>query len=84
MPAGEHWKLRASPPDYEHRMNLRLALPQEWGGLLEEDLKKVSGIKGAVFCHKGRFTSVWETKEDALVALRYVLKKNGIENEDHL
>lgn len=84
MPAGEHWKLRAIPPDYEHRMQLRVPLPEEWAGLLDENLKRVSGIKGAVFCHKGRFTSVWETKEDALNALRYVLKKNGIENADHL
>lgn len=81
---GGHWKLRAIPPDYEHRMHLRLPLPEAWAGLLEDELKKASGIKGAVFCHKGRFTSVWETKEDALKALRMILEKNGIENEDHL
>lgn len=78
MPAGEQWKVRGIPPDYEHRMQVRLPLPQEWAGLLEQDLKRVSGIPGAVFCHKGRFTSVWETKRDALAALRIIFEKNGI------
>ena len=73
MPSGSHWKLRGIPPSYESRMQVRLPLPEAWAGLLENDLKRVSGIQGAVFCHKGRFTSVWETKEDALKALEYVL-----------
>jgi len=77
MPSGHHWKLRGIPPSYQERMKVRLPLPQEWAGLLDEDLKKVSGISGAVFCHKGRFISVWETKEDALKALDEVLKKTG-------
>lgn len=84
MPAGEHWKLRGIPPDYEHRMQVRVPLPLEWAGLLEDKLKEVCGIPGAVFCHKGRFTSVWETKEDALKALAIVLEKNGLKNEDNL
>ena len=82
MPAGEHWKLRGIPPDDEHRMQVRLPLPDDWAGLLGEDLQKASKMKGAVFCHKGRFTSVWETKEDALCALKEVLKRNGIKQED--
>lgn len=75
MPSGGHWKLRAIPPSLEERMKVRLPLPQEWAGLLDEDLKRVSGIEGAIFCHKGRFISVWETKEDALNALEYTLNK---------
>jgi uncharacterized UPF0160 family protein len=83
MPAGEHWKLRGIPPDNARRMQVRQPLPLEWAGLLEEDLKRVSGIPGAVFCHKGRFTSVWETKEDAIKAMKLVLEKNGIRNKDN-
>lgn len=79
MPSGPHWKLRAIPPTYEDRMNVRVALPMEWAGLRGESLQKASGVKGAVFCHKGRFISIWETKEDALKALEYVLKKEGLE-----
>ena len=77
MPAGEHWKLRGIPPDDEHKMQVRLPLPIEWAGLLGDDLKKVTNIEGAIFCHKGRFTSVWETKKDALRALEEVLKLYG-------
>lgn len=83
MPAGEHWKLRGIPPDFEHRMQVRLPLPEAWAGLLEDNLKKASGIKGAVFCHKGRFTSVWETREDALKALKYILNQNQIAYENN-
>jgi uncharacterized UPF0160 family protein len=75
MPSGKHWKLRGIPPSAEEKMKVRRPLPQEWAGLLEEDLKRVSGIPGAIFCHKGRFISVWETKGDAFKALDYVLKK---------
>jgi uncharacterized UPF0160 family protein len=75
MPAGQHWKLRGIPPNAEDKMKVRLPLPLEWAGHLDEDLKKISGIPGAVFCHKGRFVSVWETKEDALKALNYILSK---------
>lgn len=73
MPSGGHWKLRGIPPTLEERMKVRMPLPQEWAGLLDEDLKRVSGIKGAIFCHKGRFISVWETREDAFKALDYIL-----------
>ena len=75
MPAGPHWKLRAIPPSLDEKMKVRLPLPQEWAGLLGEELQKLSGIQGAVFCHKGRFVSVWETKEDAIAALDYILSQ---------
>jgi uncharacterized UPF0160 family protein len=72
------WKLRGIPPSYKNRMQVRCALPREWAGLQGEELQKVSHLEGAVFCHKGRFISIWKTKEDALKALEYVLKKAGI------
>jgi uncharacterized UPF0160 family protein len=75
MPSGHHWKLRGIPPNFDDKMKVRHPLPLEWAGLLDEELKKVSGISGAVFCHKGRFISVWETREDALAALNLVLMK---------
>lgn len=74
MPTGSHWKLRGIPPNLRERMKVRKALPLEWSGLHEEDLRRVSGIEGAIFCHKGRFISIWESKEDALRALHIVLK----------
>lgn len=85
MPSGKHWKLRCIPPNFINRMKVRKPLPESWAGLLDEDLKKVSGIPGAIFCHKGRFISVWETKEDALTALAYVLhdSQNGEQENNH-
>ena len=74
MPSGKYWKLRGIPPNAEEKMKVRIALPEEWAGHLDADLKRISGIKGALFCHKGRFISVWETKEDALLALDKTLK----------
>lgn len=75
MPSGAHWKLRGIPPTYDERMKVRHPLPKHWAGLLENDLKKVTGIPGAIFCHKGRFISVWETKDDALEALKLVINE---------
>lgn len=75
MPTGPHWKLRGIPPNMKDRMMVRLPLPENWAGLHDEDLQKVSGIKGAIFCHKGRFISIWQTKEDAIKALHIALKR---------
>ncbi|MBS3904681.1 MAG: MYG1 family protein [Simkania sp.] len=75
MPSGEHWKLRGIPPNNEQKMLVRMPLPEEWAGLINDELKRISGISGAIFCHKGRFISVWETKKDALEALDYTLNK---------
>lgn len=75
MPAGDQWKLRGIPPSYDKRMQVRVPMPKEWAGLIDEELKDKSGILGAVFCHKGRFISIWKTKEDAEKALEYIQRK---------
>lgn len=74
MPDQEHWKVRGIPPNRSDRMGVRTPLPAEWAGLRDGPLQKVTGIKGAIFCHKGRFISIWETKEDALKAVDKILK----------
>ncbi len=74
MPSGTHWKLRGIPPTLSERMKVRKALPESWAGLRDAELKKISGIPGAIFCHKGRFISIWETKSDALAALALALR----------
>jgi uncharacterized UPF0160 family protein len=73
MPSGQHWKARSIPPTNDDRMRVRMPFPESWAGLLADDLKKVSKLPGAVFCHKGRFISVWETQEDALRAVKQIL-----------
>lgn len=44
----------------------RKDFPKEWSGLREAELEKVSGIKGALFCHKNLFLTVATNKESAL------------------
>lgn len=74
MPSGEGWKLRGIPPNRHERMKVRCPLPQAWGGLMGEALQKITGIPGAIFCHKGRFFSLWKTREDALKGLAAILR----------
>jgi uncharacterized UPF0160 family protein len=76
MPAGKHWKLRGIPPTLSDRMKIRKPLPESWAGLQDKELQKVSGIPGAIFCHKGRFISIWETKDDVLKALHIAMQRN--------
>lgn len=75
MPSANTWKLRAIPPSLEERMKMRVPLPKAWAGLRDEELRRASGISGAIFCHKGRFISIWQTKEAALKALDEALKQ---------
>ncbi len=74
MPTGEHWILRGIPPNLKDRMKTRRPLPLEWAGLHDRELVEASGIPGAIFCHKGRFISIWKTKEDVYAAMRKVLQ----------
>ena len=74
MPTGDHWKLRCIPPSLDQRMKVRKALPESWAGLRDQGLSQVSQVPGAIFCHKGRFISIWQTKEDAIKALHKVLE----------
>lgn len=74
MPVIGGWKLRGIPPTNDDRMRVRVPLPAAWAGLMDDALAAASGIPEAIFCHKGRFISMWKTKEAALAALKQVLK----------
>lgn len=78
MPSGDHWKLRGIPPSFEEKIKVRQPLPKKWEGLLEEELQEVTQIDGAIFCHKGRFISVWKTREDALKAYELVTQEEKV------
>jgi len=78
MPTGDHWKLRGIPPNSKDRMKVRLPLPKKWAGLRDHELQQVSGIEGAIFCHKGQFISIWENKKDAFAAMHKIFKEHGI------
>ncbi|ONI45935.1 hypothetical protein AN641_02870 [Candidatus Epulonipiscioides gigas] len=44
----------------------RKDLPKSWAGLNNEDLDKVTGVDGCVFCHPARFLCGNKTKEGAI------------------
>lgn len=50
----------------EDGFELRADLPVSWAGLTNEDLEAASGVKGATFCHNGRFIAAAKTREAAL------------------
>lgn len=52
-------------PKDKNTHETRCDFPSSWGGLTNDALREVSGIKSAIFCHTGLFLSTCETKEDA-------------------
>lgn len=54
--------IRITGDSFEQRADL----PESWAGLTDEALEQASGVKGAKFCHNGRFIAVASTREAAL------------------
>ena len=44
----------------------RKSLPEEWRGLRDENLQKVTGVKSARFCHNSGFICSAEEFQDAV------------------
>ncbi|AFS24066.1 MYG1 family protein [Chlamydia psittaci] len=78
FPACDQWILRGIPPTLDRRMEVRVPFPESWAGLLGKELEEISGIPGAIFCHKGLFLSVWDSKEHCRRALQLVLENRGL------
>ncbi len=66
---GDKWSAQVVPSDDES-FAARSLFPAEWAGLKDEELETVSGISGALFCHKGRFMFMCKTKEGAIAAAK--------------
>lgn len=62
--------IRNDPGQYEPRKKL----PQAWAGKKDEELEKITGVVGAVFCHNARFMAVAKTKEAILQMAELALK----------
>ena len=52
----------------------RKDLPTEWAGLKGQELEKVSGVEGAVFCHRNLFMAAASTKESAIKLAKKALE----------
>lgn len=52
----------------------RIDLPAEWAGKSGAELREVTGVEDAIFCHKGRFIAVAQTREGAIKLAELALK----------
>lgn len=71
-PENKKWHIkgmRINPNEYP----VKIQFPKEWGGLIDDDFKKVSGVDDAVFCHRGLFLAVTKSLEGALKLIDKVI-----------
>ena len=62
-------------PDKAGSFSNRKPLPAAWAGLDGEELDKVTGIKGCVFCHRARFVGGHMTKDGVIEMARLALQE---------
>ena len=62
-------------PDKAGSFSNRKSLPVAWAGLDGEELDKVTGIQGCVFCHRARFVGGHTTKEGAIEMVKLALRE---------
>ncbi len=67
------WHLSCVPAKAGSFSN-RKSLPATWAGLDGEELDKVTGIAGCVFCHRARFVGGHTTKDGAMEMARLALR----------
>ena len=61
------WQILTVREESDDMTTARIAFPEPWWGLRDRELEQVSGVKGAIFCHRsGDFLTVSSTKETAL------------------
>lgn len=82
----KYWKLYCMSKPNE-KFSLIVSLPDEWGGLENSELQKVSGINDLKFCHSGLFFCIAETYESIMKVYKileekYELIKNNININD--
>ncbi len=54
---------------------LRADLPKSWAGLTNGELEAASGVKGATFCHNGRFIAAATSREAALAMAEIAVRE---------
>ena len=69
----ENWSAKAVPID-PTSFTVRKPFPESWAGLRDRELKKVTGVPGASFCHNGRFIVVAKSYTGALQLINIALQ----------
>lgn len=62
----------------------RCDFPKAWGGLLDADLQKVSGVKSATFCHSSLFLATCRDLDDAYLMAKIAINEHNknVESEE--
>lgn len=68
------WGIKTIKKSTEDKTD-RLSFPENWAGLENKELEKITGIKDVTFCHSGRFLMTCKTKEAAYKVLEKVLNQ---------
>ena len=59
----------------------KVYFPKEWGGLTNNDLEKVTGIKGSLFCHANRFLMTAKNLDTAIKLAEIAIELNVKEKQ---
>lgn len=62
------------PLKREHSLNYKCSFPENWLGAEDEELKQVTGLSSANFCHKGGFIMTVHDLNDAISACKISLE----------
>ena len=68
------WRIQTVPVE-PGSFEDRKSLPKQWAGLSDEDLKEVTGIDDAMFCHNGLFIAGAESFESTMQMASIALKE---------
>lgn len=72
-PTKDRSQWRISAVQQERFMNKK-DFPGDWAGLRGLELEKISGVQGAVFCHRKLFLTVSRSKESAILLAKKALE----------
>lgn len=67
------YTIKALPKSTNDKTN-RMPFPEEWAGLVNEELEEASGIKGLKFCHSARFIVTCVSLDSAYEVLNKLCK----------
>jgi uncharacterized UPF0160 family protein len=75
-PRGDDWALTTIRTG-EDTFDTRADLPAAWAGLADAPLEAASGVKGAKFCHNGRFIAVADSRAAILQMAQLAVAEAG-------
>ena len=64
-------------PREKNTYETRCDFPSSWGGLIDEELQQVSGVKSATFCHSSLFLAVCLELSDAYLMANLAISANN-------